>query len=213
MDVNALKKLYEGWHWGTKPAAVKEYKDPTLDRALLLEAGRRSNPKSKSPPIVECGRLVEVHVREPDKRSDTIIRLTRAEANNTHLVFNPLHHSQRLHILGAPAFNRRMQAKYVPNGKGDFRDLQEVAKITKGRHATRDYLPLKVVPVGVFTHVVYACEKGRFDPTDPEPDGYGFYIHEFGEVSGIRPIIVLDATGRMWVAGGDYTVPDPGITN
>lgn len=204
MDAERLREEYKKWHWGEAAKGIVEWNDPVLDRALLLESGMKRNPKGK-PGIVECGRLVEIHVREPDKRSDSTIRLTRAEANGSHLVFNPSHHSQRLHVLSAPGFKNRMVKSYLSSPKYDFLKLEELAQMTKGRHATKDYLPIKVMPIGAMTHVVYACPKGG--------DGYSFYIHELGEISGIRPYLSVDANGRMWIAGGDYTVPEPGITN
>ena len=182
-------KVYEDWHWGVKPVAKKEWKDNHLPKGSL----------------VECGRLVEVHYREPGKQKDTIIRLSRDEGNGSHLVFDPRHPCQRLYILSHKKFAERMRQQHLTNPKYQAKPLRDLAKIAGGRHAMNDYPKVEATPLGVFTHVVYACEK--------QGDGYSFYIHELGEESGKAPIIALDERGRMWVCGGNYTVPNPGITD
>ena len=75
-----------------------------------------------------------------------------------------------------------------------------------GRHAKKDDYPnVKVRPIGILTNVVYGTEK--------QGDGYSFYIHHMGEESGIQPALGVDRRGRLWVLGGNYTSPTPGITD
>jgi len=180
---------YERWHWGVKPTGRKVWKDPDYPEG----------------DVIECGRLVEVHYREPGQRKDTILRLTREEANGSHLCYDPEHPNQRLYIFSAPAFRSRMTTGHLRNPKYQYKPLAELARVVGGRHGGKDYPNVEAMPLGVFTHVVYACEK--------KGDGYSFYIHKLGEETGKAPILALDAKGRMWVCGGNYTVPEPGITD
>jgi hypothetical protein len=188
-------KTYRDWHWGIDPKHTIEWDDPDYPPGEL----------------VECGRLVELHVREPGERRDTILRLNKKESAGSHLVFDPNHPNQRLYILSHPDFAARIKASYRsnPDYKGGSKykamPLAEVAKAVGGRHGGRDYADVSVSPVGILTHVVYATEK--------QGDGYSNYIHKLGEESGIRPALSADAKGRLWVVGGNYTSPNPGITD
>lgn len=189
------KSSYTAWHWGIEPKHVIQWDDPDYPEGEL----------------VECGRLVELHVREPGQRRDTIIRLNRKEGNGSHLAFDPEHPNQRLYILSHPDFRARMLGEFRQNpdysGGSKYRvmPLVEIAKRAGGRHASRDYADVDAAPVGILTHVVYATEK--------KGDGYSQYIHKLGEESGIRPVLAVDGEGRLWVAGGNYTSPTPGITD
>lgn len=201
--MKAGSELYREWHWGVNPKHVIKWTDSDLDDHLM-----RYNPSAE---LVECGRLVELHVREPGNRSDTVIRLNRKEGNGSHLAFDGYHPYQRLYILSHPDFLARMLGKYRKNpdykGGSKYRamPLAEIAQRAGGRHATRDYMNVEAAPVGILTHVVYATEK--------KGDGYSQYIHKLGEESGIRPVLAADGYGRLWVAGGNYTSPTPGITD
>lgn len=192
---------YEEWHWGIPSASVKEWKDEDVDGALHGPNGE----------LIETGRLVELHFREPGKRKDTVVRLNRGEANGSHLSFDPHHPSQRLYIHSHPKFAERMHQKYLQDDhfEGGSRHqampLKQAAKIVGGRHGTSDYPDVMVTPIGILTHVVYATEK--------KGDGFSFYIHKLGEESGLRPALTIDDKGRMWIAGGAYTSPTPGITD
>jgi hypothetical protein len=193
MDKGA--KQYEDWHWGVPPQMVKQWDDPDLPEGELIE----------------CGRLVELYFREPGQRKDTIIKLSRREANGSHLCFDPNHPNQRLYLISHPDFREKMKKKYRQNpqyvGGTKYRDLplEDLAEAVGGRHADNDYPEVAASPLGVLTHVVYATEK--------KGDGYSFYIHKLGEESGLRPCLAIDARGRMWVVGGNYTSPTPGITD
>jgi hypothetical protein len=193
-------ELYKKWHWGVDATVIKDWNDPDVDSVL--------GPDNI---VIETGRLVELHFREPHKRKDTIVKLDKDEANGSHLVFDPDHHSNRLYIYSQDGFKERMRERYLSNGtyKGRSRyqdmPLKNAAKIVGGRHATDDYPNLDVVPIGILTHVVYATEKTG--------DGYSFYIHKLGEESGINPALTISEDGRLWIAGGNYTSPEAGITD
>ena len=192
--------LYEDWHWGIPHQGVKEWNDPDVDGMLGGEGH-----------VIETGRMVELHFREPHRRKDTVVRLNRNEANGSHLVFDPDHANHRLYIFSHPKFAERMHKKYRQeagyrkNSRYTEMPLVEAAKIVGGKHATSDYPKVDVVPIGILTHVVYATEK--------KGDGYSFYIHKMGEESGIKPALTIDDRGRLWIAGGNYTSPTPGITD
>ena len=197
MGTSAAKgsKSYEEWHWGIPHKQVVEWNDPDLPDGDLIE----------------CGRLVEVHIREPGQRKDTVIKLSRKEANGSHLCFDPNHPNQRLYILSHAEFREKMKKKYRQNPQyvngTKYREmpLVDLAEAVGGHHADGDYPDLAAAPLGVLTHLVYATEK--------KGDGFSFYIHKMGEETGLRPCLAIDARGRMWVVGGAYKSPTPGITN
>jgi len=139
------------------------------------------------------------------------MKLTRKEANGSHLCFDPNHPNERLYLLTHPEFSERMTKKdrnlpgYENGTKYRETSLSEMAAAVGGRHGTPDYPDVGAAPVGILTHVVYATEK--------KGDGYSFYIHKMGEESGIRPALAIDAKGRLWIVGGAYRSPSPGITD
>jgi hypothetical protein len=49
--------------------------------------------------------------------------------------------------------------------------------------------------------------------THKKDDGPSFYIHRMGEMTCYFPIIACDRQGRLWICGGNYTSPTPGITD
>lgn len=191
--------IYTNWHWGLGPTQVVEWPEEP-DGLVYPFSGRQDSP------LVECGRLVELHVFKPGSMRSKILRLESHESNETPLVFDPKHPYRRLYILTGQKLRSRMRHFYEDK-KAPYRvnPLMTVAYYAKGRHATPDYHDLDVRPLGVLTHVVYATAK--------KGDGPSMYIHEFGEDSGIQPALCVDALGRLWIAGGNYTSPDPGITD
>lgn len=184
-------KLYKDWHWGVPHAVEMEWEDKDLP-----------------PYLIETGRLSEIHYRplgSNPKRKDRIIKLPKKEANRSHLVFDPQHTSHRLYMLLSPKIQKEMKRKLYKNNSSEKYSLSEIAQNVGGRHALDDYPNIKVIPVGIMTHIVYATEK--------KGDGMSFYIHHMGEESGIQPALAVDSRGRLWVAGGNYTSPTPGITD
>ena len=188
-------QAYEKWHWGIAPKKVFDWNDADVPEDLI-----------------ECGRLVELHFREPGQRKDTVIKIPRVEANGSHLCFDPEHAYGRLYILPHPAFQEKMQKKYHEDdryqGGSKYRSLPlvDLAAAVGGRHATNDYPDVDASPIGILTHVVYATEK--------KGDGYSFYIHKLGEETGVRPCLAVDAKGRLWICGGAYRGnPTAGVTD
>jgi hypothetical protein len=181
---------YTKWHWGKAPKAVIRWNDSAYPQKIMPE----------------CGRLVELRVKQPGKRAATRIVLTNPEANGSHLVFDPTHRNQRLYVFSHPKFREKMRTKYgMRENYAPSHKLAAIAKAVGGHHGTSDYPSLTGQWIGELTHVIYA--------TDKEGDGFSFYIHKMGEEGGKRPHLVVDGQGRCWIVGGDYTVEEGGITN
>ena len=191
MKKGAVKKAFEKWHWGIEPTQEVNWDDKDLPEYL-----------------VECGRLVELHVRPLEgnpKLKDRVIKFKKSNSNASHVAFDPEHPSQRLYLLLNAGARRKMK-KLWDKSEYDVHTPYEIAKYVGGRHSKKnDYPRVKVRPLGVLTNVVYATEK--------KGDGFSFYIHKMGEESGIQPAVGVDKKGRVWVLGGNYTSPTPGITD
>lgn len=204
MSRKQCEKAYTKWHWGIKPLKEVEWNDPDLPDYLI-----------------ETGRLVELHYKpllpyienpnsdifyaDPDDFQTKIIKLNKTDSNKSHLAFDPKHKYERLYILSSPAFKKKMK-KYWQDSPWEAISLKDAAKEAGGKHGKmKDYPNVKVRPIGVLTHVTYACEK--------KGDGYSFYIHHMGEESGIQPWLVVDRKGKLYIAGGNYTSPTAGITD
>lgn len=195
------KKAYKDWHWGIEPTEVVEIEPPPCVRENPRDVKQWDKMK-----LVECGRLVEIHyapINSSSRRKNTILKLNRSQSNQCHLCFDLDHDNQRLYFILSDGV-REFMFKKLENGL-DYLPLAEIAKETGGLHATDDYENIECQPIGVMTHVVYACEK--------KGDGYSFYIHALGEESGIRPVLAMADDGSIWFAGGNYTAPIQGITD
>lgn len=170
--------------------------------------------------LIECGRLVRLHIRAPSsqegrarhprRRRDTRIEFSRAISNKSHVAFDPDHPDERLYLLVAPNAQRELKRNFWDRNTMQPMSLSEVALIAGGRHARRDYPNVLVKPLGVITAVVYFThKKGDENPADDR----SYYIHKMAEISGKFPFLCVDNRGRLWLAGGNYTSPTPGITD
>lgn len=190
-------EAYTRWHWGVNPVQAAEWEDKSKDAR-----GRAIYPDA----LTECGRLFELRFRIPGTRRDMAMKLEPEQANRSHLAFDPDHPHERLYILLPNDVLRGAKQAYWTQNKFDAMDMNDLASFVGGRHGkTADYPRLIVKPVGIFTSFVYACEK--------KGDGFSLYVHRMGEESGIRPVIAADEQGRIWVVGGNYTSPTPGVTD
>ena len=192
-------KEYRDKHWGVGHLYEVEWSDPDLDAHL------ERIHRTRSPELVEWGRLVGFHFIPRGKKKEEEIQLTNAAANQSHLVYDPAHRHQRLYILLDPKTRKEMRAEFWTDSPFKTKRLSAWAGKGGGRHQTSDYPNVMAKPVGVLTYIDYACEK--------KGDGFSYYRHKMGEESGIRPYLVVDSKGRLWVAGGNYTGPSPGITD
>lgn len=190
---------FRKWTWGLSHEEVVPWSDPVLDKHL-----------GKNHEYVACGRLCELHFTEPGKRKQTIIRLNKKQANNSLLMYDPEHPSQRLYFKLDPSVRKMLKEKYSKPAPYKSMQAAKAAEIVGGRHGMKsnpgtDYPSVKVMPIGMWDAVVYAVEKNG--------DGFSKYIHQMGEESGIKPALGVSAKGDLYVLGGDYTCPSAGITN
>lgn len=187
-------KKYTDWHWGTNPAQVIDWDDPDLPENMI-----------------ECGRLVRVHFRapasvNPRRERDTMVEFARPVARRSHVVYDPSHPSERLYLLVSPAATGRLAERFYDQNTAPEVPLGQLALMVGGRHGkVDDYPNVMVKPIGVMTALVYHTHK--------KDDGPSYYIHKMGEESSHYPVLACDNQGRLWIAGGNYTCPTPGITD
>jgi len=190
-------KARRDWVWGNEdPVQVIDWED-LGDKTL-----------------VECGRLVRLHIRpieaatkHPRFQHDAMIELSTKMAKTSFLAFDFHHPFQRLHLLLNPKVSAAVKARFWDGNPARVVNLQEVVSFTRGCQAKNpsDYQSVKVKVLGILTNVVYHTHK--------KGDGASYYIHQFGEVSGVCPVLCVDSDGKLYLAGGDYTCPVEGITN
>lgn len=199
MTAKNPKDQYAEWHWGSKSTHVVDWSDPDFPATLI-----------------EIGRLSELYIRgaqDGTRVKGHLFAVPEATIPQCHLAFDPAQAAQRLYVLASTALSRALKRAYWNPGARSY-PLAAVARIAGGRHATADYPKLSVQPVGVLTHVTYLTEKiGDKGTKQLRWKDANLYIHHLGEESGIQPILCLDASGRVWIAGGNYTCPTPGITD
>lgn len=123
------------------------------------------------------------------------------------LGFDPKHPHERIHIVLAAKDRERVRKAVKAAGQMHY--LQDIAKAAGGTH-TRYALPrIKAAPIGIVKNCVYTTLK-----VGEENGGLNAYEHAFGHEhsQGVKPILAADASGRLWMCGGSYTSPDPGVT-
>jgi len=204
-DLSRGGDAFEDWHWGVRPHKVVDYDDDDYPEVLI-----------------ECGRLIRLHIRtpwhlknsssrHPRRQRDTMIELSRHASLDSHIAFDPDHKSQRLYLIVNPFARQALKKRFWDENSLDPAPLHYVASLAGGRHGKdRDYPEIEVKPCGVCTAVVYYThKKGDENPGDPR----SYYIHQMGELTKYFPILCCDDQGRLWLAGGNYTSPTPGITD
>lgn len=195
-EMKAGSQAYEDWHWGIQPTRVLDWDDTDMPRVL-----------------VECGRLVRLHARaprtgsrHPRRERDTMIEFSRSVSARSFIAYDPSHPDDRLYLLVAPQAQEVLRDRFWEQNNTESMPLTRLALLAGGRHSRRgDYPTVQVKPIGVCTAVVYFTEK--------KGDGPSYYIHKMGELTHHFPILAADERGRLWLAGGNYTAPSPGITD
>lgn len=185
--------VYKKWHWGIKHTRVIEW---DMSRFGL----------SANHPVIECGRLCELHVKAARGTPAFVINVAQSEVDKAHLVFDPRQPNNPLYTLTSPSINTAAKRAFWDASKAI--PLSQIAKDAGGRHANRYYPHIKARPIGHLTHVTYLTEK--------KGDGVSQYIHELAEMktaASARPILAVDSTGQFWLCGGSYTSPTPGISD
>lgn len=197
---------YKSWHWGYEPSRII---DAQLDPSDWV-----SNPMPRV--LVECGRLVRLHVRaprtvasskvHPRRRYDGMIEFSKTTSQYSHIGYDPSHPNERLYLVLPETSQRILQSKLFKANTMQEMPLFQLATIAGGKHSKKnDYPDVLVKPIGVLTAVVYDTAK--------EGDGQSFYIHQMGELTHQYPFLCIDSKGRLWLAGGSYSAPPAGITN
>jgi hypothetical protein len=200
------------WHWGITATQAVEWDDPDYP-ARMVEIGRFAEIK-----IWPVGGNRERVIPVPQEWwNDFPADGTHAKINSgnkaarrrqqAHVVFDRDHPSQRIYICMPPKLMRQFAPAYQPDNSMLLADL---AKTVGGRQAKRrDYPAVRVSPLGVLLHMIYFTSKGGDENAD---NVRSLYDHEMGEDGGTPPVIAVDHTGRLWLAGGTYYCPIPGIT-
>lgn len=135
-----------------------------------------------------------------------MIEFSRSVSEGSHIAYDPDHPYERLYLLVPPGAQQTLSKRFWYENNFHPMNLNEIAMVAGGRHGRRqDYPDIMVKPVGVLTAVVYFTHK--------KGDGPSYYIHKVGELSGKFPFLCCDQIGRLWLAGGNYTSPSPGITD
>ena len=203
------------WLWFDR----KEFESNHLRTIPWNDGAKDDEDKLLHPPsqvLIACGNLARIHFRAPTgsessqrhprRRRDTTITLSEKSARQSFLCFDPDHPYDRLYMKIAPEVQGPLAERFWQSNPVDPRYLSEWGMLAGGRHAhSGGYPKVKAKPVGVMTAVVYYTHK--------KDDGPSFYIHRMGEVSCHFPILACDSEGRLWVCGGHYTSPTPGITD
>ena len=191
-----------GWKWWSP-------KDPNRPKMRAFRIDDPDLDANGEKHLVQCGKLMQLRLRVPHSSGQGYkaakFSLPPALSRWCYLMFDVRDPSERLYsVLSDNAKRYLAEHMYATS---PFRDvpLKQVAKWTGGRHAAGWYADVLVRPVGLGAAVMYEGDK--------RADGRSNYIHRFGEETGIRPMVCVDRTGRIWFAGGDYTCPTAGITN
>ena len=176
---------YKKWHWGNEATQTIDWKDSDIPSVL-----------------VGIGNLHELHTRPIG--GGKVDELVFQDGSKHWIAFDHEHPHERLYLLLSEDAKKDIRNMLVKKN-GEWWDLKSLSQAAGGKQSKMPYPDIEVQPIGELTHVVYY--------TDKKGDGLSQYIHEFGEESGIVPILAADRKGRLWIAGGNMTSPYAGITD
>jgi len=197
MQTRGLKSR-EGIGWGL-PASKMYFPDP-----------QRRLPAH----LAEFGRLVKFHVLLPEQEAPVEIKIDRPYVNRSHVGIDvSLPRNRTPLYIATPPEVRQQAVRMLFNPRAAC-TFHEAAQTAGGRHADDCLQPwwpvgsrrMIVTPIGVCATVTYHTHKRGDDPKSN-------YIHQLGEETGIRPLLCVDGEGFFWLAGGNYTNPNAGITD
>jgi hypothetical protein len=184
-------RYYEA-HWGENPTRVHKFPDPEVDPHIPAM-------------LTEMGKLEELRiVLGEDSRGKEKIGTIKIPSSPRALVAFSNDDAERVYLMLPHETKARMAERLFLPGTETYR-LQEAADAAGGRQCEWRFPPLHVQVLGYCSHIVYRTTK--------RGDGPSGYIHEWGEETGIRPLLCVDHKGRLWLAGGDYRVMPGGIAN
>ncbi|MAH47451.1 hypothetical protein CMI37_16625 [Candidatus Pacearchaeota archaeon] len=201
-QIRKAKRAAADWKWFTPREFEQQLKMIEWD-----------DPDYPDGVLIECGNLARIHFRapagessrHPRRRRDTTITFSKPVARQSYLAFDPEHPDDRLYMLVKPSASAFLAERFWQDNPVEAKALSEWAMLAGGRHSRGGYPNVMAKPVGVMTAVVYFCHK--------KDDGPSFYVHKMGEMSCYYPILCCDSRGRLWVCGGNYRNPTPGITD
>lgn len=147
--------------------------------------------------LIQMGALEEIALG--DETGTTTIEFSKG----CHLAFSPAK-DQRIYAVLTRDFVRELRRSLV-HPRAPFMPLAQAAGLAPGRQNRYSYANVDVQVLGIGEHVVYL--------TDKKGDGLSSYIHRMGEESGKKPLVCIDQEGHLWFAGGNYSVPNAGITD
>lgn len=186
------RQVYKRWHWGIDPDVHVEWVDPDYPDVMI-----------------EIGRLWELHVILPNGEKK-VIEVGDSEKNDCFVVFDPHHKYQRMYLLCSKPVRQAAQRMFWDQSRAPRMLMVEAARVVGGHHGKlRDYAKRDVKLVGALSDIVYRTHKKG----DDDHMRGASYIHELGEESKRMPGLFVDARGRFWIIGGNYTCPVPGITD
>lgn len=186
-------QAYRRWHWGQSPTEVLRWDDPDYPQHL-----------------VSCGRFIELVVQLASSGKVRAIQTSHDprdhapdNPNYCVLAYDQDHPYERLYICLTPRARENAAKLYDPSKPSYY--LVQIARAFPGRHATGDYPRVRAQLFGTVMRVTYGTIK--------KGDGPSHYVHRHGEATGKHPGVAVDATGRLWIVGGDSVSPVEGITD
>jgi len=180
---SAGERAYRRNHWGIAHGRVLQLHDPDLP-----------------PDLVEMGILEELDV-------EGLGVVTFPEGSYAGLCHDP-GPAQKMYLITEDGARRWARRELWDSS--DALPLQVAQEMAGGRQVRYPHRcpGLPVTVLGEALNVVYYTVKGG----DAEEREGVSYKHELGEDGGVPPLLCVDSHGRLWLAGGSYSVPSPGIT-
>lgn len=185
------EERYASAHWGLESTAVTTFDGYEDLEPHICEA------------VTEMGKLVGFEIL-PDIDSDKIVEIGIPHSPPTVLAFTP--DTERLMIFSPPKAAQQLARELIVPGATTY-DLAATHKRIGGRQSQFSFPRVAVQVIGCIHAILYRTNK--------KGDGLSNYRHEFGDLSegdGTKPWLAIDGFGRLFLMGGDYRVPDEGIT-
>lgn len=165
--------------------------------------------------LIEVGNLVRMHIRlphsaqakrNPRRNRDHLIDFALPVVRKSFVAFDMDHPDQPLYLLLDPRVKPQLAKRFYSENRVQAVPMNVLAKVAGGRHSKRqDYDDVAVKPIGFLNDIVYYTSK--------RGDGPSAYIHKMGEKSHHKPILAAGNDGSLYIVGGNYTCPVPGITD
>lgn len=194
-EAERAASIYKSHHWGLPPqrridlGPSRVFPDEMPQMGELIRVLIEGIEEG---PVGEPGQAVEVDLPQ-----------------GTHLAFG-LQRPRRLYVVfESPELGRDVARAFWRPGAPSA-PLQQINDQVRGRWKHRAFSRpaarnLQVQPVGWLLEVWYQSEKGK--------DGPSTYHHIMGEETNQPPMLCVDSTGSLWLAGGNYKVEPRGVVD